>query len=88
MKKDVLLIPLTYYYGLDSLFAFIKIETTCFMSKGLEQRYQTLFFIVVQRYLQVDILLVHWFAKPCLCEGLSDLSLFNQKYNWRSSSGD
>ena len=55
MKKDILLIPLTYYYGLDSLFAFIKIETTCFMSKGLEQRNQTLFFIVVQRYLKVDM---------------------------------
>ena len=35
--------------------------------------------------LSSDIYLNHG---SCLCEGLSDLSLFDQKYNWRSSSGD
>ena len=26
--------------------------------------------------------------ESCLCKGLSNMSLFDQKYNWRSSSGD
>ena len=37
---------------------------------------------------QITNALVWYLFESCLCEGLSDLSLFNQKYNWRSSSGD
>ena len=37
---------------------------------------------------QITNALVWYLSESCLCEGLSDLSPFNQKYNWRSSSGD
>ena len=37
---------------------------------------------------QITNALVWYLFESCLCEGLSDLSPFDQKYNWRSSSGD
>ena len=37
---------------------------------------------------QITNALVWYLFESCFCEGLSDLSLFDQKYIWRSSSGD
>ena len=37
---------------------------------------------------QITNALVWYLFESCLCEGLSGLSLFDQKYNWRSSRGD
>ena len=37
---------------------------------------------------QIANALVWYLFESCLCEGLSGLSPFDQKYNWTSSSGD